>query len=247
MGLLDTILGGLGGFVTGGPIGGLIGLGGQLLANNQNQNYATQMSNTSYQRSSQDMMAAGLNPMMMFGGGTGASTPSVQNQNVGAAALSGMQGAVSTSVAMKTANATIDNLVAQNAKIKADTITAGVDAKLRAAQIATEKRRPLQIDQSVYTDAARGVNLIADTDLKQSSLVPLNNAVLTAKNQMDMNPEMRKLLDQGGFAGKRVDDLLSPVSTLVSGARGVVNLVADHKTRKRVSKWLDEDVNDNVQ
>lgn len=45
--------------------------------------YETQMSNTAYQRASADMKAAGLNPMMMFGSGSSASTPSVGAASVG--------------------------------------------------------------------------------------------------------------------------------------------------------------------
>ena len=40
------------------------------------RDWQTQMSNTAYQRASADMKAAGLNPMMMFGSGAAAGTPS---------------------------------------------------------------------------------------------------------------------------------------------------------------------------
>lgn len=47
------------------------------------RDYETQMSNTAYQRASADMKAAGLNPMMMFGSGSAAGTPSVGAASVG--------------------------------------------------------------------------------------------------------------------------------------------------------------------
>lgn len=47
------------------------------------RDYSTQMSNTAYQRASADMEKAGLNPMMMFGSGGAASTPSSPSPSVG--------------------------------------------------------------------------------------------------------------------------------------------------------------------
>lgn len=40
------------------------------------RNYQTEMSNTAYQRATKDMQEAGLNPAMMYGAGSAASTPS---------------------------------------------------------------------------------------------------------------------------------------------------------------------------
>lgn len=57
------------------------------------QRYATEMSNTSYQRAVKDMQAAGLNPMLAYSQG-GASTPSVGSSGGSAASA----GAASTGV-----------------------------------------------------------------------------------------------------------------------------------------------------
>lgn len=49
----------------------------------QQEGFQEQMSNTAYQRASQDMQKAGLNPAMMFGSGSAASTPSGASASVG--------------------------------------------------------------------------------------------------------------------------------------------------------------------
>jgi len=77
---MPWIIGGLG--VAGSLLGGLFGGSAQSSANKtniklnrENRDWQEMMSNTSYQRGTKDMIAAGLNPMLAFSQG-GANTPS---------------------------------------------------------------------------------------------------------------------------------------------------------------------------
>lgn len=96
-------------------LGGLFGNSAQrsanrtnIMLNRENREWMEEMSNTSYQRGTRDMLAAGLNPMLAYSQG-GASTPqnsaaTVRPVDAGAKALGGAAGAALA--AMQTSAAT---------------------------------------------------------------------------------------------------------------------------------------------
>jgi hypothetical protein len=215
MGLFDGLAGGL--------LSGLLGMFGQDKTNEmqqqmmaQQQSFQERMSSTAYQRSSADMTAAGLNPMMMFSSGSAASTPAGASPSP--AVKSGfdsdaLQKAVSSSTQMRVADATIDNLVEQNAKIKAETLT--------------EKERPLLVANEAGLKANQQGLVRADTRVSSERGNILRNEAVTAKNEENMNADARRVLDIGGYAGRRASQVLSPVTDLVSSAKGTRALFSD--------------------
>ena len=85
---LASGIAGAAGSAAGGPLGAIAAQAGVNLFSNlfeyglnsyqaqKNRDFQASMSNTSYQRAVKDMLAAGLNPALMFRSGQGASTPS---------------------------------------------------------------------------------------------------------------------------------------------------------------------------
>lgn len=131
-----------------GPVIGLAGdlLGGhsakkaQQKANEQNiqlqreqQNWEEQMSSTSYQRATQDMLAAGLNPMLAYSQG-GASTPNVSAATVQPedAEAKGVQRAGDRAMATAMQMAQIRNLQSNSAKNEADATATNLDSRIKA-------------------------------------------------------------------------------------------------------------------
>jgi len=123
-----------------GPLfqGGLSFLGGERAnaanarqAQNQ-MDFQRQMSDTSYQRGTADMQAAGLNPMLAYSQG-GASSPG--------GASSGISDAISPALnsgrAAQMAGATVENLKAQNANINANTQNTNADTLSKILQPAS--------------------------------------------------------------------------------------------------------------
>lgn len=191
----------------------------------QQNAFQEKMSNTAYQRASSDMQAAGLNPMMMFNSGSAASTPSGASPS---AAVKGsgpdpamLEKAVSSATQARVANATIDNLVEQNAKIKAETLTEG--------------ERPSEIMVRKGLMHTQGDKNMTENERTRASIPIVVNEALTAKNESSMSPDARRLLDVGGYAGKKGSDILSPVGNLASSAKAVKYLLPSHTKTERTN------------
>lgn len=184
-----------------------------------NRDYQTQMSNTAFQRSRQDAQAAGLNPMVLAGMG-GASTPSGSSASIGTPTMptpqrtSAMAGigdavgkAVNTAVTMKTYDKMteeIANLQTQQAKNAAET-------SLTTQKEATEKEETLRRANEAQLAGLR-----------------MPGARFSARQAEDLEhiPEwLRKSVTQGGFVGGKISDTLSPITDLITSAKGIKSLL----------------------
>lgn len=182
----------------------------------QQQGFQEMMSNSAYQRASADMTKAGLNPMMMFSSGSAASTPAgaPASPNVRSGLdADAMQKAISSATQAKVANATIDNLVAQNAKIKAETLT--------------EAERPALLRTEMPVNEQRGRLLGNEADISAHNVTVARNRAITAANEERINPTARSLFDKASYLGRKTGDTLSPVSDIVSSARNVRRIFED--------------------
>lgn len=186
------------------------------------RDYSTQMSNTAYQRASADMRSAGLNPMMMFGGGSAASTPSSPTASIGTptppvsqsrGALGGLGDAVNKGLDAMVNAKTIDKMSTEIANLKA---TQG----RTEAETLTELKRPDLVATETSAVAARRALTHAEDKNERIRSYILGNEATRAQNEREFRETpFGRRADQAAMGGRALSDVVAPLLSSASVAR----------------------------
>lgn len=192
--------------------------------------FTQQMSSTAYQRASQDMKAAGLNPMMMFGSGGAASTPGgssiqapmPQTTNK----FAGIGNAVASTVNTAVQAQTFDKMTQEIANLQTQ------QAKT-AAETATEQKKPALLSEETQLAHERAWDTSQSAAQKANAMPEFRLRGLSAEAIESMPPWLRDNAIRAGFLGQKAGDVLSPIVSSAVGAGRVAKGFSDNSFRNR--------------
>lgn len=183
----------------------------QIAASRQQQatqnEFTERMSNTAYQRASQDMQKAGLNPAMMFGSGSAASTPSGSGIQAPmpqtTSKMAGLGDAVSKVVTTAINQQTFDKMTEEIANLKTER------AKTEA-QTETEKWRAPLTRQETLSEVERSQILAAQKELQRLDIPARTVTAKEAKAILE-HPDLIRNLAKGSYTGSKVGKTIEPL------------------------------------
>lgn len=162
--------------------------------------FQERMSNTAHRREVEDLKKAGLNPMLSLRHG-GASSPAGSQAQI----QDTITPAVNTGLAAALNKATVANLEAQNAKIKAETSKAMAEERNIDADTMGKFVRVPQIEQETVTSAAQAKHL-------EESVRTMEGVQMLQKQQLvKLFAEVDRIFEQNALTRAEVAHVLERI------------------------------------
>lgn len=188
--------------------------------------WTEQMDNTKYQRQTQDMAAAGLNPAMMYGQGYSASTPSGSAASGSSEALSG--GFVDDLLNVLFAKQRLANLRAEQKNVEADTELKGAEklgveagAEKAGAETSLIKEQlkwyPQLQEAGLKKIDAEVSKLYSDCDVNDAEILNLDADTALKESQTAIN-EIRKEWEARLSSAKELSDKAAAAAAFARAA-----------------------------
>lgn len=189
-----------------------------------NRDYQTEMSNTAYQRAVSDMQNAGLNPALMYGNGSAASTPTGSNASGSASLFDspvGIENLVQAYATMKSVKADVDLKRSQERLNDAKADESRVSASKIVEETLNIKETRKQIVASVegldLDNQQKSIIIKYADDVEQAKLANLKKDVEVKDKEVEkFNAEISRLNEDTKRVAQETMVLVEQVNLMMS-------------------------------